>query len=343
MMSPLRTSNIASSLFVKVQPRLATAHAKLITHVLGLLNHALGEHRQSTKSETPQPLLRSIKLWHIFPALLQQDGRMKRREGFASAERGDVILLLLWLMEYTRRTSTRQSGQACEETDVDMFKKASSPCHHQGGVTVAARSLLAEPCAPGNEETWERVKAKYPEEDQACVSEVAAAAVAASSSDPEEGSGPNWRPEEQFDTQVDLEVINSRNALSGAGSDGLRFSHLQSIIRTGFGREKIGAGIEAFWRRVIDDPNALPSEFWQLFLQSNLIALGEKYRPVCVGMAWRRVLGGRDHASVAITAGGGQPRSETVWSRRTRGDATGSATRKGTSRGKKLADAHRLL
>ena len=25
--------------------------------------------------------------------------------------------------------------------------------------------------------------------------------------------------------------------------DGLRFSHLQSIITTGFGREKIGAGI----------------------------------------------------------------------------------------------------
>ena len=30
---------------VKVQPRLAIAHAKLFTYVLGLLNHALGEHR----------------------------------------------------------------------------------------------------------------------------------------------------------------------------------------------------------------------------------------------------------------------------------------------------------
>ena len=27
------------------------------------------------------------------------------------------------------------------------------------GVTVAASSLLAEPRAPGNEETWQRVKA----------------------------------------------------------------------------------------------------------------------------------------------------------------------------------------
>ena len=104
--------------------------------------------------------------------------------------------------------------------------------------------------------------------------------MAASSSDPEEGSGLKWRPEEEFDPQVALEVINSRNALSGAGSDGLRFSHLQSIIRTGLGREKFGAGIESFWRRIIDDPNACPPEFWQLFLQSNLTASGEKCRPV---------------------------------------------------------------
>ena len=87
-----------------------------------------------------------------------------------------------------------------------------------------------------------------------------------------------------------LDVINSRNALLGAGSDGLRFSQLQSIIRTGFGREKFRAGIEAFWRRIIDDPNAFQPEFWQLFLQSNLAALGEKCHPVCVGMTWRRLI-----------------------------------------------------
>ena len=40
-------------------------------------------------------------------------------------------------------------------------------------------------------------------------------------------------------------------------------SRLQSIIRTGFGCEKFGAGLEAFWRRIIDDPNAFPPEFLQ--------------------------------------------------------------------------------
>ena len=87
-----------------------------------------------------------------------------------------------------------------------------------------------------------------------------------------------------------LEVINSRNALSGAGSDGVRFSHLHSIIRTVFGRENFGADIEAFGRRIIDDSNAFPPEFWQIFLQSNLTALGEKCCPVCMGMTWSRLI-----------------------------------------------------
>ena len=140
-----------------------------------------------------------------------------------------------------------------------MFKRASSACHHPAGVTVAARSVLVEPQtvaahsvlveprAPDNEKTWERMEAKLPEEDQTRVFEAAAAAVAAISSDPEEESGPNRRPDEEFDPQVALVVINSRNALSGA--DGLGFSHLQSIIRTASGRDKFGAGIEISSRK----------------------------------------------------------------------------------------------
>ena len=107
------------------------------------------------------------------------------------------------------------------------------------------------------------MKDKFPGEERAPVSESAAEAVAASSTEPEEGSVLNWCPEKEFDSQVTLDVINSRNALSGAGSDGLRFSHLRSIIRTGFGRETFGAGIEALWRPIFDDPSAFSPEFWQ--------------------------------------------------------------------------------
>ena len=51
----------------------------------------------------------------------------------------------------------------------------------------------------------------------------------------------------------------SRHSLSGAASDGLRFSHLQSIVKTNFGLEKLGAGIEVVWGEVLDVPGAFPS------------------------------------------------------------------------------------
>ena len=93
------------------------------------------------------------------------------------------------------------------------------------------RSLLAEPCAPGSEETWERAKAKFPEKDQTFAYEAAAAALAAvpptRRESSEGGDCPNWCPGEEFDPQMGLEIINSRNTLSGAGGDGLRVSHLQ--------------------------------------------------------------------------------------------------------------------
>ncbi|CAN0556113.1 unnamed protein product, partial [Laminaria digitata] len=52
----------------KVQPQLAGAHARLSVHVLGILNHAMGEHRPNRDSATPNSLLRAIKLWYLMPA-----------------------------------------------------------------------------------------------------------------------------------------------------------------------------------------------------------------------------------------------------------------------------------
>ena len=75
-------------------------------------------------------------------------------------------------------------GATYEAADVAKYEKALSACRHSGGVSVAARGLLAEPRAPGDEVTWERVKAKFPGEDNASASESAAAAVEASSTEP---------------------------------------------------------------------------------------------------------------------------------------------------------------
>ena len=182
---------------VRVQPGLASAHAKLLAHVLGLVNHALGTHRPNRHCESPTSLLRVNKLWYIVPALLHsQDSRVKRRERFAKVERGDITLILPCLMDFTSPASTRHRGPTYEATDAAKYERASSACRHSGGASVAARSLLAEPRAPGDEVTWGRVKDKFPGEDRASVSESAAAAVVASSTEPEGGSLPNWRPEE---------------------------------------------------------------------------------------------------------------------------------------------------
>ena len=193
-------------------------------------------------------------------------------------------------IDEAKRPSPRRDGRCYVKdgimgTDADMFKRESSACRHRGGVAVAARSLLAELRTPGNKETLERVKAKFPEENQACVSE---AAVGASSFDQEEGSGPNWRPEEKFDPQVALEVINSRNALSGAASDGLRFSRMQSTIRTGFGREKSKLALKPSGEEL--SMTQKPSLLNSGSSSCDLTALGKKCCPVCIGMTWRRLI-----------------------------------------------------
>ena len=77
----------------KVQPQLAGAHARLRVHVVGILNHALGEHRSNWDSTTPNSLLRALQLWYLMPALLHSpDGRIKRQHRFALVESGDIVL-----------------------------------------------------------------------------------------------------------------------------------------------------------------------------------------------------------------------------------------------------------
>ena len=134
---------------VNVQPKLATNHAKLITHSPGLVKHALGSHRPSGIPNTPNSFMRALKLWYIVPTLLHsQDGRMSRTAMFKPAEHGDLTTILRWIIECTAGTATRPRGLARESMDAAMSERASSTCQHQGGMTVVARGLLAEPRAP---------------------------------------------------------------------------------------------------------------------------------------------------------------------------------------------------
>ena len=136
----------------------------------------------------------------------------------------------------------------------------------------------------------EHTGVQVPSEDHAAVSAAAAAAVLASATEVEDGSAPSWRPDDEYASEVLFDVISSRSALSGPGNDGQRFSHLQSIIHTDSGREEFGQGMTDVWRKIFDEPDSFPPQFWQLFLQSSFTALGGNCRPVCVGMTWRRLI-----------------------------------------------------
>ena len=61
----------------------------------------------------------------------------------------------------------------------------------------------------------------------------------------EDGKGgtSRWRPENEFDSQVLIDVIQSRSSISGAGNDGQQFSHLKSIVNTKIGREEFSEAL----------------------------------------------------------------------------------------------------
>ena len=71
----------------------------------------------------------------------------------------------------------------------------------------AARALLAEQPSPGNDATWERLRAKFPDEDPAAVEQAIADDITECRIEEEEGSALRWRPEHEFDPQVLLTVI----------------------------------------------------------------------------------------------------------------------------------------
>ena len=108
--------------------------------------------------------------------------------------------------------------------------------------------------------------AKSPPEGHAAVSATIVAAVMASATEPEEGSTPPWRPDDEYAYQVLVDtIIRSGSALPGNGNGGQRFTNLQSIIYTKIGREYFD--MTAFWR-IVDYPDAFTTEFWKLFSQS---------------------------------------------------------------------------
>lgn len=60
---------------------------------------------------------------------------------------------------------------------------------------------------------------------------------------------------------VSQAVIMTKVGTSAPRLDGLCFTHLQFLLGTAIGKIIFPESIRPFWKRVVDDPNAFPSEF----------------------------------------------------------------------------------
>ena len=163
--------------------------------------------------------------------------------------------------------------------------------------------------------------AKFSSKDHAVVSEAPADAVLATATEGEEGNAPVWRPNDEYASEVLFDAISSCSALSGAGNDRQRFSHLQSTIHTDIGREKFGRSITAF------DGESSTSRTRSRKVLAALLPveshhIGGKVPAGLRGHDVEEALHRRDYATVAAEVGGGvvggQPRGGAVWGRRTR-------------------------
>ena len=138
---------------------------------------------------------------------------------------------------------------------------------------MTAYNLLAEPRSAGNEKTWETLVAKFPSEDHAAVSAAVVEAVVASATEGKmemlhHGARTVVMPPRCCSTSsapappswVPTTTVN----------DTSKYSQRQSINHIDIEREEFGMGMTAFWRWIVDEPDALPPEFWQLVLQSSL-------------------------------------------------------------------------
>ena len=184
---------------------------------------------------------------------------------------------------------------------------------------------------------------KFPYEDHAAISAVAVAAVPASATEAVDGNARPWRADTEYTFEVLVDVISSRSALSGPGNDGQRFAHLQSIIHTDIGREEFGQGMTVFWRILVDEPDAFPMEFWQLFSAVESHRAGRKMSTgLCrYGMEEAHHRGG--YGTVEAAVGGGQPRGEAVRRRRTRSNEARRTESTNAARDRQLARYRGLL
>lgn len=88
-------------------------------------------------------------------ALFLDDGRASRRDRFLAVKKGEIPVLLLWLIGYIDAAGARRRGATEDLLENKAFEKASAACWHKREASIAARALLAQDQALVTEDTFD--------------------------------------------------------------------------------------------------------------------------------------------------------------------------------------------
>ena len=185
LLTPFRGMICGNASLEERQSQLARG-GSLTVRVLGIGNHALGQHCPKLDLPTSNLLVPSTTfLAHpARPAVVAGRPHQVVTEVVESRESDTLVR---WMVMCMRLTYTRPRDAAQEAAEQAHHDRASSVRRQRGGDRVPVRTFLAESRSAGNGEIWGRLATTFPPEDHAVVSVAATAAVLVRAIEVEEG------------------------------------------------------------------------------------------------------------------------------------------------------------
>lgn len=199
---------------------------------------------------------------------------------------------LLWLTRHTDTKAARRRGENKVSPENAAFKLTLTAGRQKGGASALVRALLAVNIARPTEETFNRVSLKFSTKDAAVVAALTEVAVATSRTTLACSGETASRPHKTSRTQQRPSTCSNAvmcywwRATTGCASSTSRALSTSSSPRRVRQHRRL-------WRRIVrimDDPTAFPPKLLQILLQSNLMALTEKFYLISVGSTVRRML-----------------------------------------------------
>ena len=146
----------------------------------------------------------------------------------------------------------------------------------------------------------------------------AAAAVLESGTEVEDGNAPPWRNDDEYASEVLLDVINFRSALSGPGNDSQRFFSSTNHHSHRHRQRGVRKGYDSLLAENRRRAGRVPVRVLAALLAVEPHRVGGKVPFGLRGYDMEEVHHRRGYATVVTVVGGGISRGEAVWGRHTR-------------------------